>query len=492
MPYESFSQCLKRCLQEGGISASEAARLVEFKSRNSIFRILSGEASGEVKLRFLEKLHQKIGGAWPEQRWQQLEESLSVERLGVERYRTTQAIQRLMHERERPIPQYMLTPMENQQSGQGRLLSEVLEEIVRSAKVEIVITGCYDADLSRLIVDKCNEAGMKGTLSVRHYIDTAKDTVGQNILGILPMVSKPWYNARLVAPGSCPPEMMDIYRLNAIHIHQWDEAGNVYFRLYIRYDGLHFTDSFQLPGNAPAVAVLDKWRFHLELLKPLPCINEGPGVFVGYTEQYLALEEGSTILSIKPDVHFNCIPAELLEGAVMEGFEKSGLSAGEELLALIRALKAVHQRRYDNIMNKHKPTHLVYSLPMMERFMRTGVLSDQFFLQRPYSVEERRQIIRTLLDAMLRSPWFNVHFMKPGAPELQYEISYYDGKGVMLTDAYTGYDLDQEHSEALITLPAFMEGFRQYFQEELLAHSVISRADTIRALERLLTLNISE
>lgn len=492
MPYEGFGPCLKHCLQEAGISASEAARLVGFKSRNSIFRILSGEASGEVKLRFLEALHEKIGDAWPEKRWEQLEEALSVERLGVQRYRTTRAFQRLMHERERDIPGYVLAPLEPNGGGDGRLLSEALEEIAQSARVELVITGCYDADLSRLIAEKCNDAGMRGTLSVRHYIDTAKETVGQNILGILPLVSKPWYNARLVAPGSCPQEMMAIYRLNAIHFHRWDEQGNMFSQLYIRYDDLHFTDSFQLPGNAPAVTVLDKWRFHLELLKPLPRIEEGPSVFVSYTEQYLALEEGAAILSIKPDVHFNCIPAEMLEAAVMEGFEQAGVSTGEELAELICALKAVHKRRHDNILNKHKPTHLVYSLPMMERFMRTGKLSDHFFLQRAYTVEQRRRIIRILLDAMRQSPWFNVHFLKPGAPALQYEISYFDGKGVMLADAYTGYDLEGEYSEALITLPDFMEGFRLYFQEELLAHHVLSRADTIRALERLLAMNLPD
>jgi hypothetical protein len=52
--FESFGDCLKRCLKENHLSASEAAKLVGFRSRNSMFRILAGETGDEVKLRFLE------------------------------------------------------------------------------------------------------------------------------------------------------------------------------------------------------------------------------------------------------------------------------------------------------------------------------------------------------------------------------------------------------------------------------------------------------
>ena len=123
--------------------------------------------------------------------------------------------------------------------------------------------------------------------------------------------------------------------------------------------------------------------------------------------------------------------------------------------------------------------------------MRTGVLSDQFFLQRAYTVEERHRIIRVLLDAMREKPYFNVHLLKPEVPPLRYEISYYEGKGVLLMDAYTGYELDADHSEALITLPAFMESFRAYVQDELLVHYVMSRAETLTAMEQLLTLDMN-
>lgn len=490
--YESFGECLKRCLKEAGMSASEVARLVGFRSRNSIFRILSGEASDDIKLRFLDTLYELFKDSWPRERWVALEEALTMERLGPERYLANQAFRKVLHEHEQEIPVYMVYQVDKTGAANVFPLTEMLDRIAASARAEIIITGCCDSSLSHLLADYCGEAGKMGKLKIRHYIDVAENVVTQNILGILPLISKSWYNARLVDVDTCPPQMLSIYRVHSLYIHCWDEQGNLSGQRFLRYDETNFFAQSWIKGPCPTTALLNRWRFHLELLKPLPALTDGAEVFVEYTRQYAQMEENCTILSIKPDIYFNCIPTELLERAVLEGASQSDLPAGPELVALIDALKKVHDGRFDNMIHKHKPTHMVYSLPAMERFMRTGLLSDHFFIQRAYTVEERRQIIRVLLDAMRNQPYFNLHFFKEGTPALRYEITLFEGRGVLLMDAYTGYELDADHSEALITLPAFMKGFQQYFKDELLAHYVISRAETIRHLERLLVMKIKE
>ena len=489
--YESFGDCLKRCLKETGLSASEAARLVGFRSRNSMFRILAGEAGDDVKLRFLEKLHGALKDAWPESSWLALQEALSVERMGPERYRANRAFGRALQAREDTL-RYMLQQPQPDGTTRDLPLGELLAEAGRAHRTEIIITGCCDSGISRLIAEKCGAAAAHGRLTVRHYIDISENVVTQNILGVLPLVSKPWYNARLVESDTCPPEMMAIYRLHCIHIQRWDEEDRPSWTLCVRYDAENFTLQPWQDGLCPAVQVIDRWRFQLELLKPLAKPEDGPEAFIAYTEQYAQMEENTAILSIKPDAHFNCIPAHLLEQAVLEGFEQSGMAAGPELVDFIAALKVIHNGRFDNMMHKRKPTHLVYGLKEMECFMRTGVLSDQFFVQRAYTVEERRQVIRVLLDAMRTQPYFNVHILKEEAPELHYEMSLYEGKGVLLMDAYTGYELDKDHSEAFITLPAFVESFRRFFMEELLPHYVRPRAEVLAILEGFLVMNIKE
>ena len=486
--YERFGACLKRCLDEGGISATEAAKLVGFRSRNSIFRILAGETGNEVNLRFLESLYEKLRDVWPQERWMSLQEALSVERLGPERYEANCAFDRLLHAQEEPLRAEV-----HQISEAGlaaRSLNDVLTGIAKAHRAEIVITGCCDSELSHLLVDCCGAAGDQGRLTIRQYIDTTESTLTQHILGILPLVSKPWYNARLVQEEDCAPEMMALYRIHALHVCAWDEAGKLKGGMLIRFDKTHFATQWRVDGAEAFMQVLDRMRFDLELLKPMPQLAGGTEGFIRYTQHYAKLEDNCTILSIKPDVHFNCIPPKLLYPAILEGFEQAGIAVGAELEAVMAQLWQIHEGRYLNIVGKHRPTHLVYSLPAMKRFMQTGVLSDHFFLQRAYTVAERREIIAVLLEAMRENPWFNVHFLREQSPELRYEISYYDGRGVLLMDAYTGYDLNVDHSEALITLPAFMESFRAYVQDELLVHHVMSRAESLRELEQLLTMDI--
>ena len=491
MQYESFGECVKRCLAEAGLSATEAAKLVGFRSRNSLFRILAGETGDDVNLRFLAALHEKLGDAWPQERWLALQQALSVERLGAERYEANCAFERLLHEREEALQ------AEVQQIGAAGeaavcSLADVLRETAKAHRAEIVITGCCDRELSLLLVQHCEAAGDQGRLTIRQYIDTTESTLPQHILGILPLVSKPWYNARLVQTDACTPELMALYRIHALHICVWDEAGKISGGMLVRFDKQHFATQWRVDGAAAFMQVLDRLRFDLELLKPMPQLSGGPEDFIRYTQRYAQLEDNCAILSIKPDVHFNCIPPRVLYPAILEGFEQAGMAGGEALSSLMEELWRIHEGRFQNMIGKHKLTHLVYSLPAMERFMHTGVLSDQFFLQRAYTVQERREIIRVMLEAMRDNPWFNVHFIKEESQPLQYEISCYDGKGVLLMDAYTGYHLEQDHSEALITLPGFMRSFQQFFVDELLVHHVRSRADTLRELERLLVMNVQE
>ena len=115
--------------------------------------------------------------------------------------------------------------------------------------------------------------------------------------------------------------------------------------------------------------------------------------------------------------------------------------------------------------------------------MRTGVQSDHFFIQRAYTVEERRTIVRLLLEQMQRDPYFNVWFLRPELPEIRAEMTFYEGRGVMLMDAYTSYDLHDDHSEALVPLPEFMQSFQRFFMDVLLEQLVLSRAESIAAVD---------
>ncbi len=483
---EQFHACLKRCLEESGLTASEAARLVGFKSRNSIFRILQGETRPEVNARFLDQLQGALADAWPPARWEMLREALEYDRMGPEAYGNRQAFGLLLSDAPEQEPPAVVQTMSINGDVTEEPLADLLRAFSRFRRVEAVITGCCTRAVMDALLQSFEHAAQEGRLTVRHYIDVTEDVVVRNILGVLPLLNKPWYNARLVGPDSCPRQMMQLYRLHALYITCWDEAGRAAGNQMTCIDEGHFVRRiWRCP--CPSVQILDRWRFHLELLKPPLALQGDMTDYLRYTEQYGKLEERCTILSIKPDVHFNAISPRTLYASVMGGFQEHGLAEGEALRQLMDAMWKVHEARYNNLLTKRKPTHLIYSRPAMERFMRTGMLADHFFMQRPYSPAERREIIRDLRDCMLQRPWFNVHFLKTDVQPGK-EVSLYGDKGVMIMDAHTSYELGTAHSEAFITLPAFREAFRECFMNSLLTDAVYSRAENLQILDQLMVI----
>ena len=470
------------------MSASEAARLTDSKSRNSVFRILQGSTSPEVSEKFLRRLEQAIGDGWPPAVWQTLHMALAVDRSGPEKYQSNAQFLRLLYA-PAPAREDVLVQTESESGEPIALqpLREVMEELLLAPRTEIILTGCCEAGLMRLLADCCERAGAAGTLTIRHYIDVTESLAVSNLMNVLPLAVKNWYNARLVGPESCTEQARQLYRQHAIYINCTGPDGSIAGHQLVGVDEVLFI-RWRWGCACPPVRVLDRWRFHLDLLKPTLPLGGSAEDFLNYTEQYARIEEDCVILSIKPDVHFNGIPTETLEASIVEGFDRAGIARGEDLYTLVDALKVIHASRVENLFNKHRATHLVYSLKAMERFVRTGVLSDQFFIQRAYTPGERLEIVRTLRDAMLDKPWFNLYFLRADFPELHHEVSYYGGKGIMIVDAYTGYDLEGDHSEMLITLPVFMERFYEFFMDKLLVECVMPRAQTLRELERLMQL----
>ncbi len=72
----AFAQCLQRVLNETELMATEVARRLEMRSRNSIFRILKGKTSPQLNRRFLESFHKHMGEQLTEAQWAALNRAL--------------------------------------------------------------------------------------------------------------------------------------------------------------------------------------------------------------------------------------------------------------------------------------------------------------------------------------------------------------------------------------------------------------------------------
>ena len=95
-PLLTFGQCLKNILGARKLSASALSRMMEQKSRNSMFRILDDTGGPAVQAAFFESLKASDCLHLTEQEERELERALEVSRFGVAGYMTNQAMHRLL------------------------------------------------------------------------------------------------------------------------------------------------------------------------------------------------------------------------------------------------------------------------------------------------------------------------------------------------------------------------------------------------------------
>lgn len=88
----AFAQCLQRVLNETELTATEVARRLEMRSRNSIFRILKGKTSPQLNRRFLESFHKHMGEQLTEAQWAALNRALEMDAVGAVEYKSRQAL----------------------------------------------------------------------------------------------------------------------------------------------------------------------------------------------------------------------------------------------------------------------------------------------------------------------------------------------------------------------------------------------------------------
>ena len=92
----AFAQCLQRVLNETELTATEVARRLEMRSRNSIFRILKGKTSPQLNRRFLESFHKQMGEQLTEAQWAALDRALEMDAVGAVEYKSRQALMQLI------------------------------------------------------------------------------------------------------------------------------------------------------------------------------------------------------------------------------------------------------------------------------------------------------------------------------------------------------------------------------------------------------------
>lgn len=246
-----------------------------------------------------------------------------------------------------------------------------------------------------------------------------------------------------------------------------------------------------LPGAKPRLLPMAKpcglFDFMLSLEEAAAPINqirplETPESCMDFLREYYAKERGAEICLLQADLCMSMIPPEILQNAVDDAMPQP------DFLEAMLALRRLAYLRFANQREKKKATHLLLSRQALRRFMDTGVSGDHFAMMRPFTPEERRTILRQLLEQAESNPALDLRLAREESIFGRYVFASFSGSGVLVSPAATDYVQTADaapYCEAFLPDKAFARAFRDYFCGTLLPREAFSRAESIACLRRL-------
>ena len=319
-PLLTFGQCLKNILGARKLSASALSRMMEQKSRNSMFRILDDTGGPAVQAAFFESLKASDCLHLTEQEERELERALEVSRFGVAGYMTNQAMHRLLGDVDLQAAADDSLRVDRSRDGSVTTLRESMERLAAEQKrVHFVITGCcYRRVLERIAAAF---AGSACEMSIEHYLYTGGDEIIGCVSAIQPVLYLPDYKGYCIDENMFNIQREQVYRCNTITAHCEDAQGQKQVLMAVMIDPQRLL-SIGSPDERNIEIVERMMREDRPKMHPIKRefqTSGSPEGYLAYTKSLQRLEQGRSIYDIKLDVPINFVAPEVLVGPARDG-----------------------------------------------------------------------------------------------------------------------------------------------------------------------------
>ncbi|MBR5301211.1 MAG: hypothetical protein IKU38_00060 [Clostridia bacterium] len=483
-PVQEFGACVKDILKRKGISASELARMMAYKSRNSIFRILDEAGGHSPRQAFYDRLIGEDPLALDEEDKAALAQALEVSRVGQHAFLSNHAMRELLMDADarESGPKIRVDAFNTPEDPEFKL---ALREIERCKVAYVTITGCCDRAIFEALRERIYKADVTCEVRVAHIMYTGEEEIVRNISAIQPLLYCDCYRVYCLKPGAFSPEREAMYRHSCIYALMQDEQGNWFRHTLLLVDKGVFAAMQRVKTRKN-----DRYsRYFAEDIRKMPMLKSelptGGSVesYLEYTQSCLKMEQARAMYTIKLDPSLACIHPDILLSCVKDEFWQMAADRAEALKA---EFWRIHMGRWDNMFSRKKESRMIFSQAAMRSFAATGRLSDHFFAIRTYKPEERAAIIRNLRDQVRNNPLFHVYFFCERFEPMLTEIGLYEGLSTLMTKPYTNYDLASDHTEAIVTEKEFCERYKAFYMNDLLERHVISQEETMALLDELI------
>ena len=480
----TFGEAMAELLKKRGLSATAVAKELGFKSRTAFFRILHDESRIPAIEKCFEEAKKSALLALDENEIRQLTIAVWVSRLGKQTY----SIHRVLHEMLYPAKYQQQEPQMEIVGLRGiETFEDVIALLPEGGHVEIILAGpCPKHTIDRL-----------HRLTQERQVDS-----------ILHLFAIDEEEAEDVRIFSCISDILFSKIYSAYFLNEtgraeknwWLRSGIILF-CYHAQDGSERTVQltrlnqhryFCLSAENDSGAVFWKTLFksYNEQLVPLKRKQDDESgdmsSYIRFTKLYQQLELNREIYSVRQDFPINCVPVEILAPPVIEAFAQICPEQVDSFNKQIANLYDIHKARVDNLYQKKKVTHIVLNKEAMMRFALTGNRSDHFFLTRPYTPQERVQVLTLLREQTMNNPNFRLWMGKNTDLISDKEITVYDGYGVALVKADTSWRLDQDHQEVLLESAMLAREFKTCFSNCVLDGEIMTKEESIACLDEMI------
>ena len=229
-PIQEFPASLRQLLDERGISASELARMMAYKSRNSIFRILDGAGGQSARQAFYDRLIGEDPLKLTDHERAMLAQAIEVSRMGQRAFVSSCAMRDMLLSKDAGAAAVHIDmPSESDDPG----FRQAMQEMVRGRQTQVVILGCCYREIFEELREHIYRGEMTCDVKVRHLLYTGEEEIVANIAAIQPMLYCDSYTAYCVEPGLLSPEREKFYRQNTIYILMQDHNGQWYAQTFL-------------------------------------------------------------------------------------------------------------------------------------------------------------------------------------------------------------------------------------------------------------------
>lgn len=466
--YRNFAQCIEQLLKEHKLTIGVLG--AQIGARSDLRRALTNDLSSARRASLCEKIC--MSGPFSAEECEELRESLEVSRVGLERYASRRSIDRLMSIQTDEPPEPCCI------SG-GPLIQRRLTPLLDADEINILCINCIYSSiifaLQPFFVDKGR--------SVRMYHYIQPDIVGLNaaefVACISPILFDTRYSPYLLASwcdtGEYPSINGNLLVINARFGKRTEE------QLYVVSDS---RSAHELP-NADAVGI---FAFFSRIIADLPfrptplkMFEQASTDYASLVMSYLSRELNRSVFVYGTDISFVQVPTDI----AVKAFQDKAMFPPDVMASFLKRLIPLHERRFQNLYTKKKPSVMTFTLEGCQRFMESGKSRDHFAGIRPFLPMERLHILSTMLKYADENRNFSPIVLKDEKFYSRYLTVGYDRLGVGITEYDTDYDLSAGYDYVFLSYPEFTSQYTDYFKTAVLKERCHSREESMRLLHEM-------